>query len=461
MKLCVLTSAVFVLTAAALGAWSEPVTVADSVDGWGDGPVLLACGGDTVWAVWVKRGYWTSPVLARCFAADSWHETEQVTADSCPYFWPSAILDDSGRPFLAFYDGSYPVDDPVMHDPWAIYTTTRTTSGWTPQRLAHSMSMEAFPTRIRFGRARDSSIGMVWGESFGGIGSEDSVMFSRLALPEWTPRKCLAPGRYMDISCSDASLIPGDSTDFYVAFSRWQYPEVCTVHVWTLNDSLVSEPARFAGSTPRLARAAAIRYLTFTRSDTLLGSVNYGSGWETPTVIATGVSPGDVSLTSDAFGWAWACWTDSAGQVVLASYHAGDYWSSPETVALCQDGSNPQIASDEYGRIHCCWLAAGTGGLASIRSAYRLTRPGVEEAMSNERGTPNISPTIVRGVLLLPVSPFTIHTSLFDMTGRQVMALKPGANDVRALAPGVYFVREARTQGQAHAQVVRKVVVTR
>jgi hypothetical protein len=27
------------------------------------------------------------------------------------------------------------------------------------------------------------------------------------------------------------------------------------------------------------------------------------------------------------------------------------------------------------------------------------------------------------------------------MTGRQVMALKPGANDVRSLAPGVYFVR--------------------
>jgi hypothetical protein len=37
------------------------------------------------------------------------------------------------------------------------------------------------------------------------------------------------------------------------------------------------------------------------------------------------------------------------------------------------------------------------------------------------------------------------------------MELRSGANDVRALAPGVYFVREA----QAQAQVVRKVVVTR
>jgi len=37
------------------------------------------------------------------------------------------------------------------------------------------------------------------------------------------------------------------------------------------------------------------------------------------------------------------------------------------------------------------------------------------------------------------------------------MGLKPGANDVRALSPGIYFVREAGAQAQA----VRKVVVAR
>ncbi len=49
--------------------------------------------------------------------------------------------------------------------------------------------------------------------------------------------------------------------------------------------------------------------------------------------------------------------------------------------------------------------------------------------------------------------------SLSDISGRKVMDLKPGANDVRALAPGVYFVREV--QSQAQAQAIRKVVVTR
>jgi hypothetical protein len=67
--------------------------------------------------------------------------------------------------------------------------------------------------------------------------------------------------------------------------------------------------------------------------------------------------------------------------------------------------------------------------------------------------------TIVRGVLFLPeaagLKPQA--ASLHDISGRKVLDLKSGANDVRALAPGVYFVREA----QAQAQAVRKVVIAR
>jgi endo-1,4-beta-D-glucanase Y len=106
---------------------------------------------------------------------------------------------------------------------------------------------------------------------------------------------------------------------------------------------------------------------------------------------------------------------------------------------------------------------AGTVGGKTYNN-YRIwgkmdPNPGIEETMNDERGTMNVGPTIVRGVLRLPVSPFTIHTSLFDMTGRQVMSLRPGPNDVRHLAPGVYFIREA--QAQAQAQAVQKVVITK
>jgi hypothetical protein len=48
---------------------------------------------------------------------------------------------------------------------------------------------------------------------------------------------------------------------------------------------------------------------------------------------------------------------------------------------------------------------------------------------------------------------------LLDVSGRRVMRLRPGLNDVGRIAPGVYFVKEAQAQAQAH--VVRKVVIAR
>jgi len=50
---------------------------------------------------------------------------------------------------------------------------------------------------------------------------------------------------------------------------------------------------------------------------------------------------------------------------------------------------------------------------------------------------------------------------LLDISGRKVLDLKPDANDILALASGVYFVREAQAQAQAQAQAVRKLVITR
>jgi hypothetical protein len=61
--------------------------------------------------------------------------------------------------------------------------------------------------------------------------------------------------------------------------------------------------------------------------------------------------------------------------------------------------------------------------------------------------------TIVRGLLCMPVSPDP--SRLLDATGRKVLDLLPGANDVRVLAPGVYFVRDVQ------AKAIRKVMITR
>jgi hypothetical protein len=72
-----------------------------------------------------------------------------------------------------------------------------------------------------------------------------------------------------------------------------------------------------------------------------------------------------------------------------------------------------------------------------------------------------IPASVVRNAFFLPgaASLKSRAASLLDVSGRKVLDLKAGANDVGGLAPGVYFLREEHAQAQA--QAVRKVVITR
>jgi hypothetical protein len=101
-------------------------------------------------------------------------------------------------------------------------------------------------------------------------------------------------------------------------------------------------------------------------------------------------------------------------------------------------------------------------GVAVISACAPPILPHVaaEERPKPQAASLKPAATLVRGVLRLPISPFTLHTSLFDMTGRQVMALQPGANDVSGLAPGLYFVRErSAVSGERSAIYCHKVVL--
>ena len=91
---------------------------------------------------------------------------------------------------------------------------------------------------------------------------------------------------------------------------------------------------------------------------------------------------------------------------------------------------------------------------------WRRLYPGIQETMNDERGTMTVGPTIVRGVLNLQSKTYNLQSeiSLLDVGGRKVMALRPGANDINRLSPGVYFVREGHAQ--AHAQAIRKVIIS-
>jgi DNA-binding beta-propeller fold protein YncE len=84
-----------------------------------------------------------------------------------------------------------------------------------------------------------------------------------------------------------------------------------------------------------------------------------------------------------------------------------------------------------------------------------------------ERGTTGLGragASVVRGVLFLPASGNgrRANSELLDITGRRVLVLRPGPNDVSGLADGVYFVRDegrgARGEGLGK---MRKVIIHR
>jgi DNA-binding beta-propeller fold protein YncE len=84
---------------------------------------------------------------------------------------------------------------------------------------------------------------------------------------------------------------------------------------------------------------------------------------------------------------------------------------------------------------------------------------GIAEERRRDLG-PRTGATIVRGALMYqPTASSSQPTAeLMDIAGRKVMDLKPGPNDIRHVAPGVYFVRSADSGGRAS---VSRIVIAR
>jgi hypothetical protein len=147
----------------------------------------------------------------------------------------------------------------------------------------------------------------------------------------------------------------------------------------------------------------------------------------------------------------------SAGHLFIAycgSTDNGQTWSA-ETVLTTADGMGTPGLAAARSRADLV-LYDNRDGNFEIYYKRNLTAGGVEETTNKGRGTPSDGPTIVRGVLLLPplLSP---PSSLLSIDGRKVLDLRPGANDVSRLAPGVYFVRTAG--GRLSAIDCHKVVI--
>jgi len=137
------------------------------------------------------------------------------------------------------------------------------------------------------------------------------------------------------------------------------------------------------------------------------------------------------------------------------------------------DVSNPQAPRevgfyDTPAGAYCVEEAGGYAYVADSDSGLQIIEfygAGMEESHKPQATSFKPGSSIVRGVLLLFEAVgggrLAEGAHLLDIGGRKVLDLKPGANDVRAVAPGVYFVREEPQAASLMPQAVRKVVVTR
>jgi YVTN family beta-propeller protein len=137
---------------------------------------------------------------------------------------------------------------------------------------------------------------------------------------------------------------------------------------------------------------------------------------------------------------------DAATECVIDSFQAQT--SSGEPAFALNSATNRVYALDNGGsRL----LVIADSLFVGLQDAHRL--PG---------GGTRLSQTILGNVLFLPEasSPKPQAASLLDVSGRKVMDLAPGANDVRGLAPGVYFIRQGLgTRGEGPGET-RKIILT-
>ncbi len=126
-----------------------------------------------------------------------------------------------------------------------------------------------------------------------------------------------------------------------------------------------------------------------------------------------------------------------------------------DTMVTIEPGANPQLDTFMIGS--CPDSVTVDPDNWILDSAYVT---GIQETPNAELRTLNSGPTIVRGVLMIgDRGPKTgDRAELLDVSGRKVLDLHPGPNDVSRLAPGVYFVRSPTTD---RVTQMTKVAVTR
>jgi len=108
-----------------------------------------------------------------------------------------------------------------------------------------------------------------------------------------------------------------------------------------------------------------------------------------------------------------------------------------------------------------CNLEAVHGSILGViaLALFDWATSGVEDSPEPQPARPGSAAIIVRNVLFVAPSLLSLPSSLLTVDGRKVLDLRPGANDVRGLSPGIYFVGADSRWPSAASR--HKVIVTR
>ncbi|HDR00521.1 MAG TPA: hypothetical protein ENN51_09610 [candidate division WOR-3 bacterium] len=246
------------------------------------------------------------------------------------------------------------------------------------------------------------------------------------------------------------------------AGSRWsRLPDLALARAYPIVAVVDSFIFAFGGDTWRspdslMARSQCQR---FNVNDT-------AAGWSLVTDLPA------ANAQARAFGFDSDHLSEFAGKVIVAgrgvwpseSAHcyiydvAGDDWQSFPSLAQRRRNHAGAYLPAEAGGTGTpgIWVWGGrqnsdTNALR-VSEYYAIDVVGVEE----ERG-PALRPTRVApnpGKRVLRLSGAE-PAALLDIAGREVITLRPGANDIRALAPGVYFLRP-RGPGQPEKVIIQR-----
>jgi len=184
-------------------------------------------------------------------------------------------------------------------------------------------------------------------------------------------------------------------------------------------------------------------------------------------VVLDGVTDSLLAIYSELPGGAGLgppmLYNSLSNQIYVADY-------GQDCVSVCDGETDSLLAELEVGHHPCAlawcpvsnrtFVACYMGSCVSVIKDSLV--PGIEESSKSQAASRKPEVTVVRGRLMLPASgeKRVARSELLDASGRKVMDLAPGENDVRHLSPGVYFLRSA-VSGERSAVSVRKVVVTR